>query len=88
MNMYDTFRKADDGNGISFDSFANGYALCCFNLEPNFESEEYVTLLRPGNVALECQFNHPLPETVVALVYAENMDFFEISGFIKLLLWI
>ena len=79
MNMYDTFRKADDGNGISIDSFANGYALYCFNLEPNFESEEYVTLLRRGNVALECQFNHPLPETVVALVYAENMDFFEIS---------
>ena len=79
LNMYDTFQNTDDGNGITVSSFPNGFALFCFSLEPNFQNEEYVTLLKRGNVALECQFNVPLPETVVVLVYAENMDYFEIN---------
>ena len=79
FSMYDTLQNTDDGNGITVSSFPNEYVLFCFSREPNFQNEEYVTLLKRGNVALECQFNVPLPETVVVPVYTENVDYFEIN---------
>jgi len=79
FNMLKTFEMTKSGNGLQTKDFASGYALYSFNVEPSFPDENFITLLRRGNVAMHCQFNKPLPDTVTCVVYAETLDYYEIN---------
>ena len=59
----------DEGNYITRDDFANGYALYMFDLTSN-HSEEVDTLSRKGQTRLSLQFSEPLPTTTTVIVYA------------------
>lgn len=56
-----------------------GYCLYPFDLEPVFDRENYLTLSRQGNLRLEVQFAEALPETVTAVIYSENLAYFEVN---------
>ena len=70
----------NSGNQLDRNDFAGGYALYCFEIEPNFGDDgTYLQLLKQGNVRLEVQFSSALKEAVSCIVYAEYPGYFEIN---------
>ena len=54
----------DADNQIDRNDFAGGYALYCFEIEPNFGNEgNYITLVKQGNVRLEAKFAKSLKKS-------------------------
>ena len=71
----------DSGNQITRTDIAGGFALYCFNLEPSFGSgENYLTLLKQGNVRVEAQFGTALKAPTTCIVYATFPALFSISS--------
>ena len=82
-NMFDVTDKwmRDSGNQLSRNDFAGGYALYCFEIEPNFGDDgTYLHLLKQGNVRLEVQFSSALADAISCIVYAEYPGYFEINA--------
>ena len=82
-NMFETTSKwtADAGNQIQRADFSKGYALYCFEIEPQFDSDvNYLTLLKQGNTRIETQFNNALPSTTTCIVYATFPAMFSITN--------
>ncbi|XP_033725176.1 uncharacterized protein F54H12.2-like [Pecten maximus] len=71
---------SDSGLDITRENISNGYALYTFNLEPIFQGNQYLTLLKQGNVRLEVTFGGTLPKTISCIVYAEYPGYFEINA--------
>lgn len=69
----------DSGNAIDRDDFTGGCALYGFQIEPEFDGLDYLTLLKQGNVRIEAHFNSPLPEPCMCVVYSENSGYFELT---------
>jgi hypothetical protein len=72
-NMFEITSKwmRDADNQIDRNDFAGGYALYCFEIEPNFGNEgNYITLVKQGNVRLEAQFAKPLKKATTCILYA------------------
>ena len=60
FNTYDTWNQSA-GNNISREDFNNGSTLFAFQLEPYFGDEQnFLSLLKTGNVRLDVQFGTPL----------------------------
>ncbi|XP_071177997.1 uncharacterized protein F54H12.2-like [Mytilus edulis] len=71
----------DSGNQLNRNDFAGGYALYCFEIEPNFGDDgSYLHLLKQGNVRLEVQFSSALRDAISCIVYAEYPGYFEINA--------
>lgn len=71
----------DADNQIDRVDYAGGYALYCFEIEPNFGNDgNYLTLVKQGNVRLEAQFTRALTEATTCIVYAEFPGYFEINS--------
>ena len=66
-NLYDIVGKAlnDQDNGIDRNDFAQGYAIYAFNIEPDFDNINYLSLIRRGTVSIEAHFSSPLEESVL-----------------------
>lgn len=82
-NMFEVTDKwlHDSGIQISRNEFAGGYAMYCFEIEPNFgDDETYLHLLKQGNVRLEVQFSSALTDAISCIVYAEYPGYFEINA--------
>lgn len=56
---------------INMERYANGYCLYKFQINKNIESDDYLSVSRRGTTRLTLKFNKPLPESVIALVYAK-----------------
>ena len=56
---------------ITRSQFAKGYAIYTFSLAPSDLGEEYLNLVRQGNVRLEVKFAASTAETLNCLAYAE-----------------
>jgi len=69
----------DAGNDITRESFGEGYSLYTFNVEPEFEGMNYLTLMKQGDVRIEAHFDTPLNETCMCVVYSESNGYFEIN---------
>lgn len=67
------------GNGIDRDEMGSGYALYGFDLQPTFQREDYLNLVKQGVIRLELQFGTPLPEGASIIVYSERSGYFEID---------
>lgn len=71
----------DAGNQLDRSDFAGGYAIYCFEIEPNFGNDgSYLSLLKQGNVRLEVQFSSALAHATSCIVYAEYPGYFEINA--------
>ncbi|CAC5383161.1 unnamed protein product [Mytilus coruscus] len=82
-NMFEVTDKwmRDSGNQLNRNDFAGGYALYCFEIEPNFGDDgTYLHLLKQGNVRLEVQFSSALTDAINCVVYAEYPGYFEINA--------
>ena len=82
-NMFEVTDKwlHDSGIQISRNEFAGGYAMYCFEIEPNFGDDgTYLHLLKQGNVRLEVQFSSALTDAISCIVYAEYPGYFEINA--------
>lgn len=82
-NMFEVTDKwlHDSGIQISRSEFAGGYAMYCFEIEPNFGDDgTYLHLLKQGNVRLEVQFSLALTDATSCIVYAEYPGYYEINA--------
>lgn len=82
-SMFEVMGKwmQDSGNQLNRDDIAQGYALYCFDIEPQITSQEnYTTLLKQGNTRIEAQFSKALPNTVTCIVYATFPALFKIKS--------
>ena len=70
----------DSGNQIARNDFAKGFALYCFEIEPNFDVSDYLNLIKQGNVRLEAQFGTALPKAVTCIIYSEQQGMFGITA--------
>ncbi|XP_069109462.1 uncharacterized protein F54H12.2-like [Argopecten irradians] len=80
-SLYEIAGKADldANNGIDRDDWPEGYALVGFQIQPQFGTEQYLSLSHQANVRLEINFDSSLKETVSCIVYSEFNDMFEID---------
>ncbi|XP_048039107.1 uncharacterized protein F54H12.2-like [Megalobrama amblycephala] len=62
------------------DDFLNGYTLYAFNLTPDEECGQHISLIKSGNIRLEARFRQPLPQTINLLIYAVFDSIIELSN--------
>lgn len=73
---------ADIGNGISRDSYPNGYALLAVDFTPDLcSSATHVSLPKTGSLRIDVQFAEPLTKSVTAIVFAEFDGLIEIDQY-------
>ncbi|XP_021354458.1 uncharacterized protein F54H12.2-like [Mizuhopecten yessoensis] len=70
----------DSGSDIGRDEIAKGYALYTFELEPSFQTNQYLNLLKQRNVRLEVIFGMALTSAVSCIIYCEYPRYFEINA--------
>jgi len=69
----------DEGNQISREDFAGGYALYAFDLTADQCEGEHFNLLKQGNVRLDMKFAQALPNTINVIAFAEFENILEID---------
>ena len=69
----------DEGNQLTQNDIANGYALYAFDLEPTFSDRGYLSLVKQGIVRVTANFAKPLPTPVSCIIYTEGVGYFEIN---------
>ena len=65
---------------IDREDFLNGYTLYAFNLTPDEECSQHLSLIRNGNIRLETRFRKALPNTINLIVYAIFDSIIEVSN--------
>ena len=70
----------DAGNCISYEDFAKGFTLFCFDLTPSLVDGDMVEILKTGGIRLEIGFGIPLPNPVHIIVFSETPSRLEISS--------
>ncbi len=65
---------------IGRNDFLNGYTLYAFNLTPDEECGQHISLIKSGNIRVEARFRKPLPNTINLIVYAVFDSIIELSN--------
>ena len=65
---------------VDREDFLNGYTLYAFNLTPDEECSQHLSLIKNGNIRLETRFRQPLPNTINVIVYAIFDSIIEVSN--------
>lgn len=65
---------------INRDDFLKGYSLYAFNLTPDEDCGQHISLIKSGNIRLEARFKQPLPHTINLIVYAVFDSIIEVSN--------
>lgn len=81
VNLFEVSEKwnKDDGLLINRKMFDEGYAFYAFELAPNDLGDQYMNLVRQGNIRLEVKFAVNTSETVNCLAYGEFPALLEID---------
>lgn len=81
VNLFEAAEKwnKDAGLEVTRSQFGKGYAIYAFNLAPSDLGEEYLNLVRQGNVRLEVKFAANTTETLNCLAYAEFPALLEVD---------
>ncbi|KAK3109146.1 hypothetical protein FSP39_023936 [Pinctada imbricata] len=82
-NMFEVVGKwmEDTGNQLNRQDIHQGYALYCFEIEPDFAPDtNYLSLLKQGNTRIEAQFSQALPSPTTCIVYATFPALFTITN--------
>ena len=69
----------DFGNSISYEDYANGYSLFCFDLTPSVVDGAAVEMPRVGSLRLEIGFKKPLPEPIHIICLGESDGMIQID---------
>ena len=69
----------DNGLDISYDDYAKGYTLFCFDLTPSLIDGDVVEPIKTSNIRLEVTFAKALPEPVHVIIYGETIGMVEID---------
>ncbi len=70
---------SDEGNQLTQDDMAGGYAVYAFDLDPSFQDRGYLSLIKQGVVRVNANFASPLSAPVTCIVYTEGPGYFEIN---------
>lgn len=71
----------DSGNNITREEYADGFALIGFDLTEDLgASENHWSLPRQGSLRIDLQFEKPLSEAIVVILYAEFDSLLEIDS--------
>ncbi len=70
---------ADEGNQLTQEDIAEGFAVYAFDLEPSFQDRGYLSLLKQGSARVNANFASPLAAPVTCIVYTEGPGYFEIN---------
>ncbi len=65
---------------IGRNDFLNGYTRYAFNLTPDEECGQHISLIKSGNIRVEARFRKPLPNTINLIVYAVFDSIIELSN--------
>ncbi len=65
---------------INRDDFLRGYSLYAFNLTPDEDCGQHISLIKSGNIRLEARFRQPLTHTINLIVYAVFDSIIEVSN--------
>ncbi|XP_067295937.1 uncharacterized protein F54H12.2-like [Pseudorasbora parva] len=65
---------------IDRNDFLNGYALYAFNLTPDEDCGQHISLIKSGNIRLEARFKNALTHTINLIVYAVFDSIIEVSN--------
>ncbi|KAA0716599.1 hypothetical protein E1301_Tti019191 [Triplophysa tibetana] len=65
---------------IDREEFLFGYTIYMFNLTPDSECSQHISLIKSGNIRLEARFRQPLPRTINLLLYATFDSVLEVSN--------
>ena len=81
MGMYTGSNQVneDEGNHITRNDFANGYALYVFDLTPDLSECDSFNLTRSGGVRLAMKFGAALTGTITVVAFAEFENVIEID---------
>ena len=79
---------ADSGTDITYEDFAKGKALFCFDLTADGcgNNSNHFELTKQGNLRLKLHFATPLTETITVIVYGEFESVLEITNSREVLL--
>ncbi len=82
MNLFEASERLnkDCGLAITRDDFGKGYSLFAFTLNPNGLSEEYINLVKHGNIRLEMKFGTALPVAATCIAFSSFDAFFEVDS--------
>jgi hypothetical protein len=72
-------QQRDEGNDISREDYAGGYALYAFDLTPDMAEEGHFNLSKEGRVRVDLKFTAGLPNTINVIAYAEFENVIEID---------
>jgi hypothetical protein len=64
---------------ITFEEFKKGYALFCFDLNPDITSSVHYSLLKDGSLEIEIKREKPSTESITLIIYTENDNILEIN---------
>lgn len=70
----------DQALSINREEYLNGYTLFAFNMNPDDDCGQHLSLIKSGNMRLELRFRQPLPITVNLIVYASFDSILEINN--------
>ncbi|XP_039537536.1 uncharacterized protein F54H12.2-like [Pimephales promelas] len=70
----------DRALAINIDDFIDGYTLFAFNLTPDEDCGQHISLIKSGNIRVEARFREPLPNTVNLIIYAVFDSLIEVSN--------
>lgn len=81
VNLFEVAEKwnKDVGLEITRENFDQGYTIYAFNLSPNDLGEEYINLVRQGNIRFEVKFAASTTEALNCIAYAEFPALIEID---------
>ncbi|XP_076847125.1 uncharacterized protein F54H12.2-like [Brachyhypopomus gauderio] len=60
----------DQALSIGREEYIGGYTLLAFNLSPDDEGGQHLSLIKSGNMRMELRFKNPLPRTINLVIYA------------------
>ena len=69
----------DIGNSISYDAYAEGYTMFCFDLSPSLTDGDMVEPLKTGSLRLEINMKEPLENPIHIILYAQMDSCIEID---------
>ena len=81
LNLFEACEKINKDAGLNLcrDDCGHGYVLYVFPWDPNCLAQEYINLVKHGNIRLEMKFGTLLPETVTCIAYAQHSSLLEID---------
>ncbi|KAK2834689.1 hypothetical protein Q7C36_015390 [Tachysurus vachellii] len=70
----------DQALAINREEYSRGYTLFAFNLNPDDDCGQHLSLIKSGNMRMELRFRQALPRTVNLIVYASFDSILEINN--------